>query len=329
LVLLCVVEAWLHTDSFLLKFRSVFAAGRAMDKIVYAETHRPGLLILGNSRADNGFDPRTVRRAYDADSVRSAFNLGLPGADTRVLAGIVDRLDRNGSFAPGGIRQVLLSLDESLVQTVDTLGQEVFFAGASSLWVEGQYRDALRAAFRLYGYADNLRQLREPAVLQRFIRALHDDVDPVGGGAARHLGYRAGFGGLQDVQAARLQEAGSLSPPSDVNVRQLWRMLDLLAARGVHVAVVFPPLLQREVLYLAPRRAEAAPYVAIATELERRGIPLIALDAGPPREPAEFVNAGHLNDRGAQRYSALLGEALRKLWHPDSAAALGVRDRPS
>jgi ABC-type sugar transport system substrate-binding protein len=83
-------------------------------------------------------------------------------------------------------------------------------------------------------------------------------------------------------------------------------------------------LLQRDVLYLSPARAEAAPYVSIAAELQRRGIPLIALDAGPPRDPAEFVNAGHLNDRGAQRYSALLGDALRRHWGTRAAAAAAV-----
>jgi hypothetical protein len=324
-LLLCVVELWLHSDAFLLRFRSVFAAGRAMDKVVYVEETRPHLLILGNSRADNGFDPRTVQRTMGLNAVREAFNMGLPGADMRVLAGIVDRLDRVGSFCPGGIRHVVLSLDESLLQAVDTLGQELFFVGPATHWDEGQYRDALRAAFRLYGYTDNLRQLREPAVLKRFAQALHGDVEPVGGGAAKHLGYRAGFGGLQDVQSARVQEAGSLAPPSEANVKQLWRVLDLLAIRGVRVAVVFPPLLNRNVLYLSPARAEAAPYLAIASELRRRGIPLIALDAGPPNDPAEFVNAGHLNDRGAQRYSSLLGEALRKRWSPDSAAASSLK----
>lgn len=320
-LLLLAVEFWLHTDAFLLQFRSVFAAGRAMDKVVYAESTRPPLLILGNSRADNGFDPRTVQRVMALEPVRDAFNMGLPGADMKILAGIVDRLDRSSAFVPGGTQYVVVSLDESLVQAVDTLGQEVFFVEASTSWAEGRYQDVLRAAFRLYGYADNLRQLREPAVLQRFVRALHDDVEPVGGAAARHHGYRAGFGGLQDQQSARLQEAGSVAAPSDANVRQLWRMLDLLAARGVRVAVVFPPLLNREVLYLSPTLAEAAPYIAIATELRRRNIPLVAFDGGPPRDPAEFVNAGHLNDRGAQRYSSLLGEALRKLWSPISTAA--------
>jgi hypothetical protein len=288
-----------------------------MEKVVYAQHQRPGLLILGNSRADNGFDPQTVLKHFDPALERGVFNLGLPGADMRVLAGIVERLDRAGVFGDNGTRIVLLSLDESLLQAIDTLGQDVFFAGARRLWAERQFHDAFRATLRLYGYTDNFRQLREPAVLRRFVEALHADVDPVGGAAADHLGYRAGVGALQDDAAARQQEAGSAAPPSDVNVRQLWWTLDVLAARGVKAIVVHPPLLNREVLYLAPDRPEAVPYLEIARELDRRSLPRITLDPGTPRDPAEFVNAGHLNDRGAQRYSALLGQALRQ--HLDAA----------
>jgi hypothetical protein len=324
LLLLCAVEGWLHTDSFLLKFRSVFAAGRAMDKVVHVEQHRPGLLILGNSRADNGFDPRTVLAHFEPALARGAFNLGLPGADMRVLSGIVDRLDRAAVFGGDGTRIVLLVLDESLLQAVDTLGQDAFFAGTGRLWAEGQFHDAFRATLRLYGYADNFRQLREPAVLQRFITALHTDVDPVGGSASEHLGYRAGVGELQDDAAARQQEAGSKAPPSDVNVRQLWRTLDVLASRGVRVVVVHPPLLNREVLYLTPERPEAAPYLAISKALDQRGVAQIALDPGGLRNPKAFVNAGHLNDVGARRYSALLGQALRQqMAVPDGPPSTG------
>ena len=313
-LLLAGVEFFLHTDAFLHRFRSVFAAGRALDKVVHVEVNPPKLLILGNSRADNGFDPRTVQAELDPALVGGAFNMGLPGADTRVLAGVVDRLDRSAAFGNDGIRSVVLALDESLLQPIDSLGQEVFFASVPRMWIDGQYHDAFKAVFRLYGYSDNLRQLREPAVLGRFINALRTDVEPVGGGAALHLGYRRGVGGLQDQQSVRTQEAGSLQPPSPANVRHLWRMLDLMAARGVQVAVVFPPLLNREVLYVASPRSDAAPYAAITAELQRRGIPVIALDSGVPRDPSEFVNAGHLNDRGAQRYSVLLGQALARTW---------------
>jgi len=327
-VLLLFVELWLHTDSFLHRYRSVFAAGRALDKVLYVETNCPTLLIIGNSRADNGFDPRTIQRDIGLALPRGAFNLGLPGADTRVLAGILDRLDTAGCLQPSGVRYVVLSLDESLVQSNDSLGQEVFFANVWRMWADGQYHDALRASFRLYGYSANLRQLREPATLQRFVQATRHDVDPVGGSAAAFLGYRAGVSSLQGAQAALRQEAGSVAPPDAANVRHLWRMIDLLSSRGVRVAIVFPPLLNREVLYLSEDVPQSAAYVAIAVELRRRGIPMIALDAGPPRQPVEFVNAGHLNDRGAQRYSKLLAEALHRIWSADQISGAANHLQP-
>jgi hypothetical protein len=311
-LLLALVELGLHTDAFLYRFRSVFAAGRAFDKLQYVETHTPDLLILGNSRADNGFNPRIVVQALGVPLPRGAFNLGMPGADARVLDGVITRLDRNGRLGPRGVHYVVLLLDEALVQSIDSLGQEIFFASPSTLWADGQYHDALRAVFRLYGFSANLAQLREPAVLERFVRAIFGDVDPVGGGAAEHLGYRAGFGGLQDAQAARLQDAEAVAPPSPVNERRLLHLLDRLAERGVRVAIVFPPLRDREVQYISSG-AEGAPYRAFAEVLRHRGLPMIALDH-VPHDPSEFVNPGHLNDRGAQRYSVLLGRSLSTLW---------------
>ena len=318
-LLVLAAELGLHSDAFLERYRSVFAAGRAFDKTRYAETRCPSLLVLGNSRADNGFDPRTIRNALDFRVEREAFNLGVPGADTRVLAGIVDRIDSAGCLRDGGVRYAVLSLDEALVQKIDTLGQEVFLANRRQMWSDGQYHDALRTIVRLYGYSTNLRQLREPASLQRFASATLHDTDPVGGAAAQHLGYRAGTGSLQDMQSALKQDAGSLAPPDPVNLRHLWRMLDLFEARGVRVAVVFPPLLNRELLYVSASSSEAAPYRAIVDKLRRRQLPLITLDVTPPpRDLSDFVNVGHLNERGAQRYSRLLGQKLNRVWGADS-----------
>jgi hypothetical protein len=282
--------------------------------VLFVEASSPDLLIMGNSRADNAFDPATVVKAMGASAPLNVFNLGLPGADMRVLYGISRRLDRAGVLGGGGIDFVVLSLDEALVQDVDTLGQEVFFADRQAMLSDSQYHDWFRSVLRLYGYSDNLRQLREPGTLGRFVRASRRDTDPVGGGAVEHAGYRAGFGALQDQNAALRQEAGSRNPPAEKNVRNLWRLIDLLEERGVRLAVVFPPLLNRDVLYLGGDSEEAGPYEAISFELVRRGIPLIVLDERVPRDVTEFVNAGHLNDRGAQRYSALLGQALAGIW---------------
>jgi len=63
LFLLLVPEAMLHTDGFFYRYRAVFAAGRAMDKLRYVEATVPTLLIVGNSRVDNGFDPGAIADA--------------------------------------------------------------------------------------------------------------------------------------------------------------------------------------------------------------------------------------------------------------------------
>lgn len=316
LLILLSVEFSLHSDAVLHRLRSVFAAGRAMDKVLHVETTKPELLIIGNSRADNGFDPRTVVTSMHSGWSTNAFNLGLPGADARVLAGILARLDQAGVLGGGGIKYVVLSLDEALLQEVDTLGQEVFFAKRSYMLEDAQYLDFFRSILRLYGYSDNFRQLRDPGTLSRFLLAARHEVDPVGGSAEAHAGYRAGFGELQNREAVLRQEAGSSRPPADFNLRNLWRMVEKLQLRGVRLAVVFPPLLNRNVLYLSSHEPKAAPYRDVLAELRRRHIPVIILDHQVPRDPGEFINAGHLNNQGAQRYSAMLGQALMRLW-PD------------
>lgn len=314
LILLGAVEACLHTDGFLHRYRSVFAVGRAMDKLAYVEMQTPGMLIVGNSRVDNAFDPATVQANLPGIPPGQVFNFGMPGADARTLYGVLLRLADAGLLQPGRIGKIVIGLDESFVQGGDTLGYGVFFADRRAMWHEGEYLDLMRSCFRLWGFSDNLKELREPATLERFAKASWRDLDPVGGGAAAHFGYRAGFGDLQDPAQVAAQEAGSKQPPDAHLLAYFWRCLDLLAAHRVATAVVFPPLLHREVLYLAPTDPAAAPYLRLVAELDARGVPRLSLDPGGARSPEEFVNAGHLNDRGAKRFSRLLAERLRQAW---------------
>lgn len=308
LVVLAGAEWALHGDALMHRLRSVFAVGRAVDKVLYVERNPPKLLVIGNSRMDNGVDPRTVAATL-GESV-TAFNLGLPGANATVLRGIVERFDADGLFVAGRIERVLVGLDEGLVQPGDALGYEVFFVdrplGAS------RPIDYLRTHLRLWGYSDNLKQLREPAKLVQLANALLASVDPVGGGAADRLGYRPGFGAAQDAEQVARQEAGSAAPPDPEVVADFFTFIELLNRRGVEVEVVFPPLLNRTVLYLDPAHPGAAPYLAILRSLEARGVPMYALAAGERMRPAEFINAGHLNNAGAQRFSVMLAMAMTR-----------------
>ena len=320
LLLLC-AEAALHTDAFLYRYRSVFAAGRAMDKIRFIESNAPSVLIVGDSRVDNAFDPGVIARQWGFENRGRIFNFGVPGSDVRMLYGVLTRLDREQLLGPSRISAVVIGLDEGYLQPADTLGYEIF-ADRMTMIEKGEYRDLLRSLLRLWGFADNLKELREPAKLERFIAASRGNVEPLGGGAAEFAGYRAGFGGLQDTSQIMLQEAGSKNPPDPVRVDYLDRCLELLRKRDVRVAVVFPPLLNREVLFVSPGDPASKPYLSVAAGLRGQAVPLIDLGAGATRDPAEFVNAGHLNDRGANRFSALLADQLAMVW-PDLPRALG------
>lgn len=306
LILLISAEALLHSDAFMHRLRGVFAVGRAFDKVLYVEQSRPRLLVLGNSRMDNGIDPVALVAEFSPSS--HAFNLGLPGANATALLGIVERLDARKLLGPGGIERVLIGLDEGLLQPGDSLGYEVFFV-EPSLLKDGPSA-FLRSELRLWGYADNLKQLREPAKLIQFADALRRPVEPIGGGAAERKGYRPGFGDNQDAGQVARQEAGSTAPPSPKVVADFRVLLDLLEKRRVQVAVVFPPLLSRRVLYLEDGHPAAAPYRAVGRDLMARDIPIFALARNANFSASEFVNAGHLNDAGAQRFSAGLGRAL-------------------
>ena len=321
LLLLTAVEAILHTDAFLLRYRAVFAAGRAMDKVRYLESNPPTLLIVGNSRVDNGFEPRALAERLRVAQPNSIFNLGLPGSDTRTLFGLLTRLERKKLLGPGGIEFVVVGLDESYLQPADSLGYEVFFADRAAMARHGEFGDLARSLLRLWGFSDNLKELREPGKFERFVQASRGSVEPVGGGAGEFAGYRAGFGGMQDAAQMGVQEAGSKQPPDLARIDYLDQSIQLLRHRGVRIAFVYPPLLNRDLLYVALGDPAARPYLDIDRGLRDRGYPVIALEPGVRHDPAEFVNAGHLNDRGAKRFSTLLADELATRW-PDLAVRL-------
>jgi len=104
LVLLLLCELVLHSDKFLLMYRSVFAAGRLMDKVFVIEHFPVQLLLLGNSRVDNGFDPMILQQKTGM----TAFNLGVPGANAEILYGIVKRLAEREQFNEKAITHVVL-----------------------------------------------------------------------------------------------------------------------------------------------------------------------------------------------------------------------------
>ena len=308
LIILC-VELALHSESIIHRYRSVFAVGRAIDKLHYVEKHPPPMLFIGNSRIDNSIDPRTISHAIGQPASYS-FNLGIPGANLLNYHGIVERLNAQGLLGVQGIHTVVLGLDESALQEDNSLGYVGFLANRAALWESDRYQDWLGSYLRLWSYSANLRQLREPDKSLRFIEASFRSIDPVGGAAETHLGYRAGFGGTQNEAQVIVQEHAAQQPPSPGVEKFLWRTIDLLQSRGVRVFVIIPPLRDRPSAFFDPSPA-ASPYRDLLVRLQQRGVVILSTPA--VFAPSEFINAGHLNDRGAQRFSAEVGRQLAGL----------------
>lgn len=300
------VEISLHSETVIHQYRAVFALGRAYDKLHYVERHPPHILFIGNSRTDNGIDPRSVSRAWPEGRLEG-FNLGVPGANAIVYHGEIKRLDARGLLGRQAIRAVVLGLDENGLQEDNSLGYIGFLADRRALWEEGRYQDWIGSYLRLWSYSGNLRQLREPEKGLRFIKASVQQLDPIGGGAATHLGYRAGFSAAQNTVQVVRQEREALRPPAPGVEKFLWRAIDLLQARGVRVFVAIPPLRDRPSAFL-DSSPTAAPYRNLIARLQQHGVIVLPVPVG--YDPAEFINAGHLNDHGAQRFSAELGRQL-------------------
>lgn len=310
LVLLLALNLLLFNDSLVRRYGAVFAVGRAMDKQLHVESHPPTVLLIGNSRVDNGIDPSALQREWKNGA--TAFNLGVPGANARVMYGMLKRMDEAGALT--GVRAVLIGLDESFVQPDESLGYIYFFGHRPTLFAEAEYRLWLGSWLRLWSYSDNLRQLREPEKALRFLSATFRQLEPVGGAAWRYRGYRKGFGGGgQNEGQAGSQEVMSRGSPDRAVLKSLDAIIDLLQQRGINIAVAYPPLQNRASAYIDMAQSQGA-YARINSELKQRAVRVLDEQDPVPRQAAFFVNAGHLNDKGAQIYSAWLAKSLRAEW---------------
>lgn len=308
LALLAGANFMLLSDMVVQRYASVFAVGRAMDKQLFTEQACPNVLLIGNSRVDNALDPRTIQGRLRRNL--SVVNLGVPGANARVGYGMIKRLEGTGCLASGRLRMVVIGLDESYLRDEDALGYTPFFADRKALLDDFDWTSLAGTWLRLWSYTDNLRQLREPAKLLALIQATVEPTEPIGGAAWRYWGYRAGFGGANQNsgQVAR-QEVEAQRPPDASAVKYMYRILSLLDDQAIQTKVIFPPLLHRNSAYMDKNQAHGE-YAELRKALEARGAKVVNESDPVPREPAYFVNAGHLNDRGAQIYSDWLGGVL-------------------
>jgi len=312
LLVLLGVELYLHNDDFLHRYRSVFAVGRAANKIAYVIKMQPAIVFMGNSRVDNGIVPEVVSTTLNLRR-GEVFNLGIPGQNTRVLSGVVRNLERRGVLSALQLRYVMIGLDASLFSLEDDLNYSVFLADRWQMAAAGEYRDLFSSLLRLWGFSLNLKGLREPARMQDFIAATLMDREPWGGSVLDNLGHRSNQERLPPAQRDEVPNQGA---PTELDVRArtyLLTALDQLLARGVNVGVFFTPQYDRSNEFERSGPGHDS-YRQLLIDIQARGVELFQVSDMDAYGADLFSDPGHLNEDGAQRYSTALAQAMHSRW---------------
>lgn len=309
LLVLLGVELYLHNDDFLHRYRSVFAVGRAADKITHVVKMQPNIVFMGNSRVDNGVMPEVVSATLNLPR-GDVFNLGIPGQDTRVLSGVVRELERRGALSADQLHCVMIGLDATLFSPADNLNYSIFFADRWDMAAAGEYRDLFSSVFRLWGFSPNLKGLREPARFQDFIAATLTDRDPWGGSALENFGFRAKQERLTPAER-NVVPVQDTPEALDMQARvYLLTALDRLLARGISVGVFFTPQYRRSNEFESTGTGYDS-YRQLLADIKVRGVALIHVTEMGTYGADMFSNPGHLNEQGALRYSTSLAQAMR------------------
>jgi hypothetical protein len=202
--------------------------------------HRPDVVVLGNSRAEIGFDPAS--RAWPARA--NVYNAGVPGAGMDNVAALLQL-----AVSQGQVKVTLIGLDFVDFLTVDDDASPrqppAEAPRATALDARARVRDAVTGVLSFDALADSLvtlasqRDRHAPTVTGRGFNPMHDYE-----AIAATEGYRALFA-QRNLENARsyLRDGLHLEPssPPGPSWTALARMKATCIARSIHcVFVIYP-----------------------------------------------------------------------------------------
>lgn len=284
--------------------------GDAAALVNRARRVRADVVILGSSRAQRHYDPRILEEALH----RSVYNAGCDGQFMPYTRGVTDLLLRD--YAPKlmivDVDPVMILHSQTYYDRIASLGP---FVAESPVIREMIYRrgplEPLKYALASFRYNSKiLAMLSYPWARDRTI----DGFLPLDGAMAPRGDADVGNAGPRKPQP---------EPQADAYLVELLRQ-SIRAARAADTKVV---------LVASPRWTSdgrndprtanlLAMFPEIAREEDVRYLAFTQDDTPAFRDPSLFADAAHLNRRGAELFTRLLGERLREYGYAPSPGPL-------
>ena len=125
------------------------------------------------------------------------------------------------------------------------------------------------------------------------------------------LGWTTAFNNLTDGGRARHHDRVAVGDPAE-NLPALLAMVDAAAARGADVILFRTPHAVQYRTAAPERFGPAVKAAAAAIRARRPGVPFWDDYADPRFTAADYFDGDHLNVRGADRYTKILGDRVRE-----------------
>jgi len=305
-LLIFVTSLWIASYVLASTLDRVFVKDRSHKEMWTLSQHNlsVGYVVAGDSRAFNNIDARTLEIRTGQPSI----NVGFGGQ------GIIEAYLTLYLFLQheNHTRTVLLQLDGADLDDSLKFQSYLYMPYMDDPEVAATVRDVVG--------------LKRYAVLKAF---------PL----AKYWEYNH-FYGLERLQQARSglspydQSAGSellhderyhvFPTPSDPSFnldarspRYLDRIVQLTRSRGVNLIVFSAPVYHHNGMF---KKYDEAARAYIARYCQERGVPYLDF-SGADFDPSEFRDYGHLNGRGALRFTAMLADSLTKVSQSPSSRA--------
>ena len=305
-LLIFVTSLWIASYVLASTLDRVFVKDRSHKEMWTLSQHNlsVGYVVAGDSRAFNNIDARTLEIRTGQPSI----NVGFGGQ------GIIEAYLTLYLFLQheNHTRNVILQLDGA------DLDDSLKFQG----YLYMPYMDDPEVAATVRDVVG----LKRYAVLKVFPLAKYWEYNHFYG-LERLQQARSGLSpydqsaGSELLYDERYHEFPTASDPSfsldSRSPRYLDRIVQLTRSRGVNLIVFSAPVYHHNGMF---KKYDEAARAYIARYCQERGIPYLDF-SGADFDPSEFRDYGHLNGRGALRFTAMLADSLTKVSQSPSPRA--------